>query len=187
MKQGSIILVLFISYFSFAQDAPDFPEYNAKDAANIFYYNFSKVPEEIKVKDEVTKSKTLKSLRLYNDKIKKISFLNSLKLQELELTINSIGKRLYSDRDLALKVKQRLEKTILPIRDSIDLHEKTLNDNLKSFLSKRQFRKWLKYQKLEKRKLIPEAPKRQNNPPSNMNSRNRRNRGNQQGMGRRRY
>jgi hypothetical protein len=184
MKKGSIILVLFISYFSFAQDAPDFPEYNAKNAANIFYYNFSEVPEEIKVKDAVTKSKTLKSLRLYNDKIKKISFLNSVKLQELELTINSLGKKLYSDRDLGLKVKQRLEKIILPIRDSIGLHEKTLNDNLKSFLSKRQFRKWLKYQKSEKRKLIPEAPKRQNNPPSNMN---RRNRGNQQGMGGRRY
>ena len=184
MKKFSIILVLFISYFSFAQDTPDFPEYNAKNAASIFYYNFSEVPEEIKVKDDVTKSKTVKWLRLYNDKIKKISFLNSLKLQELELSINSLGKRLYSDRNLASKVTKRVETIISPIRDSIDIHEKTLNDNLKSFLSKRQFRKWLKYQKSQKRKLLPKAPKRQSSPPPSMN---RRRRGNQQGMGGRRY
>jgi hypothetical protein len=184
MKKFSIILLLFLSYSSFAQDTPDFPEYNAKNAANIFYYNFSEVPEEIKVKDEVTKSKTLNSLRLYNDKIKKISFLNSLKLQELELTINSLGKRLYADRNLASKITKRVEIIISPIRDSIDIHENNLNDHLKSFLSKRQFRKWLKYQKSEKRKLLPEAPKRRSNPPPNMNRRRRRG---QQGMGGRRY
>jgi hypothetical protein len=183
MKKTFIIVLLFISYFSFAQDAPEFPKYNAKNAANIFYYNFAEVPEEIKVKDDITKSKTVKWLRLYNDYIKKISFLNTPKLQDLELTINSLGKQLYSNRELAAKVTKQVETTILPIRDSIAIHEKTLNDNLKSFLSKRQFRKWLKYQKSEKRKLLPEQPKRQNNPPSNMNRRRR----NEQGMGGRRY
>jgi hypothetical protein len=183
MKKTLIIVLLFISYFSFAQDAPEFPKYNAKNAANIFYYNFAEVPEEIKVKDNITKSKTVKWLRLYNDYIKKISFLNTPKLQDLELTINSLGKQLYSNRELAAKVTKQVETTILPIRDSIAIHEKTLNDNLKSFLSKRQFRKWLKYQKSEKRKLLPEQPKRQNNPPSNMNRRRR----NEQGMGGRRY
>jgi hypothetical protein len=183
MKKALIIVVLFISCFSFAQEAPEFPEYKAKNAANIFYYNFSEVPEEIKVKKDITKNKTINLLRLYNDKIKKISFLNSLKLQELEVTINSLGKRLYTDRALASKVTKSVETTISPIRDSIDVHEKTLNDNLKSFLSKRQFRKWLKYQKAEKRKLLPEQPKRQNTAPPAMNRR----RGNQQGMGGRRY
>jgi hypothetical protein len=184
MKKSLIIFVVFISYFSFAQDVPEFPEYNAKNAANIFYYNFSEVPDEIKVKDAITKSKTLNTLRIYNDEIKRISFLNTPKLQELELTINSLGKQLYSNRELAASVTKKVEITILPIRDSIDIHEKTLNNNLKSFLSKKQFRKWLKYQKEEKRKLLPEQPKRQNNPPPSMN---RRGRGNQQGLGGRRY
>ena len=183
MKKPLIIVLLSISYFSFAQDMPEFPKYNAKNAANIFYYNFSEVPEEIKVKDNVTKSKTLKSLRFYNDYIKKISFLHTPKLQELELTINALGKQLYSNRELAAKVTKQVETTILPIRDSIAIHERTLNNNLKSFLSKRQFKKWLKYQKAEKRKLLPEQPKRQNNPPTNMNRRRR----NEQGMGGRRY
>ncbi|MFT5958973.1 MAG: hypothetical protein ACI8VJ_000724 [Polaribacter sp.] len=184
MKKSLIILALFISYFSFSQEAPEFPKYIAKNAANIFYYNYAEVPEEIKVKDDVTKNKTFASLRLYNTKIKKISFLHTPKLQELELTINSLGIQLYSNRELAEKISKRVETTVLPIRDSIVVHEKALNDDLKSFLSKRQFKKWLKYQRSEKRKMLPKAPKRQAAPPSNMNN-NRRRGG--QGMGGRRY
>jgi hypothetical protein len=184
MKKLLIILALFINYFSFSQEAPEFPKYVAKNAANIFYYNYAEVPEEIKVKDDVTKNKTFASLRLYNTKIKKISFLHTPKLQELELTINSLGTQLYSNRELAEKISKRVETTVLPIRDSIVVHEKALNDDLKSFLSKRQFKKWLKYQRSEKRKMLPKAPKRQAAPPSNMNN-NRRRGG--QGMGGRRY
>ena len=181
MKKTLIILVLFISSISFGQEAPEFPKYNANNAAKIFYYNFSEVPKKIKVKDEILKNKTIKVIRVYNDKIKKISFLKTPKLQEIQLTVNSLGNQLYSNRDLAEKVRAKVEKTILPIRDSITVHEKTLNDNLKSFLSKKQFKKWLKYQRAEKRKLIPKRPSNNSAPPQNMSRRNG------QGMGGRRY
>lgn len=184
MKRAVFIFILFTSYFSVAQEAPEFPKYNAKNAATIFYYNYSEVPSKIKVKDDATKNKTFKALKVYNSKVKKISFLNTPQLQELELTINSLGKQLYSNRDLADKVRKKVQKTILPIRDSIKVHQKTLNDDLKSFLSKKQFKKWLKYQRLEKRKLLPKQPKSQNRPPTNMGGRRR----GQQGMGgQRRY
>jgi hypothetical protein len=182
MKKALIGLFLFLNYLSFAQEAPEFPKYIAKNAATIFYYNFSEVPEEIKVKKDITKSKTIKALRLYNDKIKKISFLNTPKLQELELTINTLGAQLYSNRDLAEKVRGMIETVILPVRDSVAVHEKALNESLGSFLSKRQFKKWLRYQRVEKRNLIPKPPKRQSAPPQSMN-RNR----NRQGMGGRRF
>ena len=182
MKKSIIILSLFITYFSFGQDAPEFPKFDAKNSAKIFYYNFSEVPKEIKVKDEATKNKTIKALRIYNDKIKKMSFLNSPKLQELELTINSLGKQLYSNRELAENVRKKIDITILPIRDSVDVYEKTLNEELKSFLSKKQLKKWMRYQRSEKRKLIPVQPRNNSAPQQNMNSRR-----NSQGMGGRRY
>jgi hypothetical protein len=187
MKKSLIVFALFISYFSFSQEAPEFPKYIAKNAATIFYYNYAEVPEEIKVKDDVIKNKTFKSLRVYNNKIKKISFLHTPKLQELELTVNSLGVQLYSNRELAEKISKKIEITVLPIRDSIVVHEKALNDDLKSFLSKRQFKKWLKYQRSEKRKLLPKAPKREAAPPSNMNNNNNNNRRGGQGMGGRRF
>lgn len=172
MKNLVLIILSLFSFFLKAQEAPEMVKYNAKNAANIFYYNFSEVPDEIKLKKEDTKNKTIKALRNYNDKIKNISFLNSAKLQELELTINSLGKQLYTNRDLADKVRKNIETTILPLRDSVGKYERILNDTLKTFLSKRQLKKWLKYQKKEKRKLLPEVPKSNRaEAPSNMNRR----------------
>ena len=69
----------------------------------------------------------------------------------------------------------------MPIRDSVVVYEKTLNTTLKEFLSKKQFKKWLKYQKREKRKLIPQQKSRNTRQPQNMN----RTRG--MGMGGRRF
>ncbi|QTD37520.1 hypothetical protein JL193_15800 [Polaribacter batillariae] len=180
MKKILLLCVLVQSAFGFSQEEPEFQKYNAKNAASIFYYNFSEVPEKIKVKDPVIENKTITSLKSYNNKIKKISFLNSTKLQELELTINSLGKQLYSNRDLAEKITKKIQLVILPIRDSVAAYEETLNSDLKSFLSKRQFKKWLKYQRGEKRKLLPERPKSNRNTAPSINRRNR-------GLGGRRF
>ena len=68
MKKSLIVIVLFISYFSFSQEAPEFPKYVAKNSAHIFYYNYTEVPKEIKVKDDITKNKTFNSLKIYNNK-----------------------------------------------------------------------------------------------------------------------
>lgn len=174
MKNYIATILFVLTSVVNAQEAPEMPKYNAKNAANIFYYNISEVPEKIKVKNESTESKTIKALRNYNDKIKKIAFLNSTKLQELDLIVNSAGKRLFSDRDLAQRVRKKIEELILPLRDSVLGYEKVLNDTLKTFLSRKQHKKWLKYQRAEKRKLIPERPN--NNraaAPSNINRRNR--------------
>ena len=178
MKKFVLVLVLSVSYFSVAQEPPKFPKYDAKNAAQIFYYNFAEVPKEIKVRDDATKAKTFASLRGYNDKVKKISFLNTPKLMELELTINSLGNQLYSNRDMAEMVQKKVQTIIIPIRDSIKQHEEFLNTDLKSFLSKKQFKKWLRYQRAVKKDLLPKAPKSAPRPPSNMNRRR-----NRQGMG----
>ncbi|MEE9408311.1 MAG: hypothetical protein V3V28_09570 [Polaribacter sp.] len=184
MKKSLIILSLFISYFSFGQEVPEMPKFNAKNAANLFYYNFTEIQKKIKIKNAILEGKSSKAFRIYNDKVKDLSFLNFSQLQELELTINTFGKELYTNRDLAEKVREKIKTTITPIRDTIEKNEKNLNDSLKSFLSKKQFKKWLKYQRKEKKKLIPKPPENTNNspPPSGMNNRRR-----NSGMGGRRY
>ncbi|WP_299012322.1 hypothetical protein [uncultured Polaribacter sp.] len=171
MRNYLFLLILFVVSTINGQQQPELPKYNAKNAAKLFYYNLTEAPEKIKVKKKALKSKTVAALRNYNNKIKKISFLNTPKLTELEVTINTLGKQLYSDRDLAENIKERVEKLILPLRDSVNSYETTLNDTLQTFLSKKQFKKWLKYQKAEKRKLLPQRPKRPNQgtaPPSNI-------------------
>lgn len=169
MKNILVFIFLLCVTILNAQEGPELPKYNAKNAANLFYYNLSEVPEKIKVKKDIIENKTLKALRNYNSKVKKLSFLNTPELTDLEVTINTLGKQLYTNRDLAENIRTKIETLVIPLRDSVAGYEKILNDTLQSFLSKRQFKKWLKYQKARKRELLPERPKRKNNnatPPS---------------------
>lgn len=180
MKNILFIVLLFLSFSFVAQDVPEMPKYNAKNASNIFYYNSGEVPKEIKVKKEELKNLVAKSIRIYNDKVKEISFLNFQKLQELDLIVNSAGDQIYTNRDLADNIRQKIETTVVPIRDSITKFEKKLNENLEVSLSKKQYKKWLRYQRNKKNDLIPKRPSNNSaQPPRNMN----RNRMNNNGMG----
>lgn len=188
MKRIFFVVVLSISVFGFAQDAPKMPKYNAKNAAGIFYYNVLEATEKIKVKKEDKKASFSKELRAYNSKIKEISFLNMPKLNGTDLTVNSIGEMAFRDADLAEKVRKAITDNVLPVRDSVLKSETKLNENLKKILSKKQYKKWEKYQRAKKRELLPEAPKNNqmmNNNNSMMNSRRRMN--NMGGLGGRRF
>ena len=160
MKKVFILFLLISSFSIQAQQPPKMIKYNAKNVAGIFYYNLDEAVKKIKVKKEKVKFSTRKALRAYNDKIKDISFLNSVKLSTLETTINTLGDQLRQNRDLALRVRKQIDSTILPIRDSIKKYEDTLNTKLESILNSKQYKKWLKYQKKEKRKLLPKMPSR---------------------------
>ena len=173
-----IILGFTLSCFSFfAQEAPKMPKYNAKNAANIFYYNIEEALDKSKIKKEKIKLQAAKFIRVYNDKVKTISFLNSPKLAEIELLVNSIERPSRENLEFRRSIGKKIEETVIPIRDSISSHEKKLNDSLKVIVSKKQFKKWLKHQKRKKRSLIPKAPTRQTAP---MQRQQRRGRGRRQ-------
>ena len=162
-KSLLIILVFFTSFISYAQEPPKMPKYNAKNQANIFYYDLGEALDKSKIKKDEIGNATKRALRIYNDNVKKISFLNFQKLQDIELLVNSMGDQVYKDRDVAMKVGKQIRETILPIRDSIDESEKELNKTLEGLLSKKQYKKWLKHQRNKKKELLPEQPKNNNN------------------------
>ncbi len=143
-------------------------KYVAKNAANLFYYQVDEIPKKIKVKKDKLKNITRKEVRTYNSKIKNISFLNFQKLRELETLVNSIGNQARTNPDLNRKLRKNIEIVILPIRDSVAKFEGALNDVLKTALSKKQYKKWIKYQKNVKRELLPKRPRnRSARPPTN--------------------
>jgi hypothetical protein len=163
MKKIIILSILLQNFLVTAQEPPKMQKYIAKNAANIFYYNLAEVVEKVKIKKDEIGNTTKKELRIYNDKVKDISFLNFQKLQELDFVVNSMGEKASSDRDLAIKIRKQITDTILPIRDSIEKNEKELNKNLKNILSAKQFKKFKKYQKNKKKSLLPKPPKSNNN------------------------
>lgn len=179
MKKSLLyFLVFFINSVVFSQEPPKMPKFIAKNAANIFYYDSNEVAEKVKIKKDEIENLTKKSLRIYNNKIKDISFLNFQKLRDLEMIVNTMGEQASSNRDLAMKIRKKIQETILPIRDSIKIKEGELNKSLEDVLSKKQYKKWIKYQKNKKRALLPKPPKSNNNQnQSPMGNRNQRRRG----------
>ena len=176
MKKIVILLFLVQTFFAFSQEPPKMLKYNAKNSANIFYYDLEEAPVKMKIKNDALKNKALKHLRNYNYKVKDISFLNSAKLYELEVLVNTMGPQVRTNRDLGLKIRKQIETTILPIRDTIATFEKKLNLDLEGILSSKQYKKWLKYQTKVKRELIPKPPQAKGTQRTRMpmNQRNRR-------------
>ncbi|NJN50028.1 MAG: hypothetical protein HC798_01615 [Polaribacter sp.] len=81
-------------------------KYSAKNAALIFYYDINEALEESKVKDDETKQKASVHLRNYNNKIKEFEFLNIIKLNDIEMTVNTAGDQLRTNPNLAQRVKK---------------------------------------------------------------------------------
>ena len=74
MKKTVIVLLVLQSFLLNAQEPPKMLKYDAKNAANLFYYQIDEIPKKIKVKSKELKKITTKELRAYNSKIKNISF-----------------------------------------------------------------------------------------------------------------
>ncbi|MCH3884763.1 hypothetical protein [Tenacibaculum aquimarinum] len=161
MKKIIILFLILQQYFVFAQEPPKMLKYNAKNASNVFYYDEDEVSKKIKIKKDNTKSIVTNALKVYNDKIRVITFLNNQKFQELDVIVNTMGKEARNNPDLSKRIRQRIEIVVLPIRDSIKKNEEILNTTLQPVLTEKQFKRWKKYQKRKKKELRPKQPKRE--------------------------
>jgi len=152
------------------------PEFIANDVAGIFYYNTDEVIKEARIKSDDNKNKAIVALKDYNAKVKKTSFLNSLKLKELEVLVNRANKNFNSiSDDEKINTRKKVQDVLVPVIDSIKSYEKVLNENFENLLSKKQNKRWLKLQKRKKKELLPEQKRPENNnPPPSMNRRNNR-------------
>jgi hypothetical protein len=182
MKNISFFLIAFITVNVFAQprggggggrqqgrnsqfdETQEVKKFSASDAAGVFYYDIEKVIKKIKVKDEKKQYQIKKALRNYNSKISEISFLNSDKFEELDIAINSLPKRSrqsrnqFSEDDSENKndIRKKTGLIIRPVKDEIRENERELNRVLEEILSKKQQKKWLKFQKKKKESLQPQ-------------------------------
>ncbi len=59
-------------------------------------------------------------------------------------------------------MRKKINEIIRPVRDEVHENEAALNNTLKSFLSEKQNKKWLKYQKNKKKSMRPKRLERSN-------------------------
>ncbi len=185
VMKRAITILFFISFFvgNAQNQQPKMLEYKAKNIVGIFYYNLEEVASKIKVKKDDTKNKVAKELRDYNNKVKDIEFLNSVKLTEVETVVNNLGPQARTNADIRARIRKLIETTIPPVRDSVFAREKVLNTNMEGILSVKQYKKWIKYQKNKRESLLPKPP----TPNRSRNIQNNGRFGNRMGMGRRRF
>ncbi len=107
MKRA-ITILFFISFFvgNAQSQQPKMLEYKAKNIVGIFYYNLEEVASKIKVKKDDTKNKVARELRDYNNKVKDIEFLNSVKLTEVETVVNNLGPQARTNADIRARIRK---------------------------------------------------------------------------------
>lgn len=140
--------------------------FKSTEAAGLFSYDVEKVIKKLKVKDETTEASIAKLLKDYNFEIKEITLLNAEKFQDFDKLVNaemqirrsSGNQRSSNNEDNG--IREKIQKALRPIRSEVMEKEEKLNEDLEALLSKKQYKKWLKYQKAEKDKLKPKRPER---------------------------
>lgn len=176
------------------QQRPETPKFEASKMAGIFNYDSQDVVKLLKLKkDKELLLKVRKAIIDYNSKVDEIALLNSDNFDTLNVFMNSIIKsfrlernsdfenrrqggnqgQMETDGDNPLKkarmlTMEKLKPAIHAVREA----EKHLNMELESLLNKKQYSKWLKYQKKRKDGLRPKRRVNENNN-SGMSSGNR--------------
>ena len=132
-----------------AQQPPDF---NAKKAAGLINYELDEVVAKLKIEDLDSRIEIGKALKKYNTKVDELSFANATTFKDLEAEFDRNVKIAMQRRDRSQMngVKTKIQQVIPPIRNQILSEELVLNKMMASILTKKQNKKWLKYQSQQK-------------------------------------
>lgn len=191
MKKSIFIVVLFLSVTFYAQppgggrggssqnrqeqnnkEGKKVKEFKASELAGVFYYDIDEVIKKIKVKKEQLDFEVRKALKDYNFEVKEISFLNSIKFNDLDAVVKSTTAN--KDREKGMEMRKKVNEILNPIREEIHQKEVKLNQKLEAILSEKQQKKWLKYQDKIKESIQPQKFNKDKNQDSRPNSGRRR-------------
>ena len=174
MKKVFVLTLIMFScsfYGQQGEERPKPPKFSASDRAGVFYYEAEETTQNIKVKEDSDLFYDVaKALRKYNAKVKETAFLNTKNFIEIDLMVNeALNKQGEAPVKLDPAVEKKKQEEVEHLRNVIPTvykkikgFEEALNENLKSLLKEKQFKKWLKYQKKKRKALLPERPQSNN-------------------------
>lgn len=126
------------------------PKFDPAKYVGIFKYDFEKVAKKISLKpssDLGTKVKVI--FAKYHKGVNDIERLNTFTLSEYKSTIEATQREAAKTQDYSKfqEVKKQMDEAFKPMIEALKKEEKKLDEQLKSALSEKQFKKWMKYQK----------------------------------------
>ncbi len=131
------------------------PEFNAIEKAGIIKYDTEKVIKKLKITEDSITKEIAKHIQTYNIEMDNLLFLHSKTLADLETEFDRNLKIAMQNRDRSQMngMKIKIKRIIPPIRYEVYEHEEILNGAIKSLLTEKQNKEWLKYQKRKKPSL----------------------------------
>ncbi len=139
------------------QSAPD-PDFPIEKYLGIVIYDIKKAAKKSSIKLSSDEGKQFsKILTKYNKDIKDFTRINSFVLKSTKQMVDNFQKKSRETGDFSnqTKVKVTMAENLKPISETLKKEDKALDKNIKALLSKKQYSKWIKYN----RKLYKVFPK----------------------------
>jgi hypothetical protein len=135
----------------------EMPEFNASNVAGILKYDNVLVAKKLKVKEDSVKKSIHQALSKYNNEIDEIAVLYKDSLDAVNLLMNTAAKDAMrnGNREMMQNLRRVVQQKIKPVRERVKKNEMTLNESMKVVLVEKQYEKWMKFQRAEKRALNP--------------------------------
>lgn len=144
------------------------PEFKPNEVAGLIFYDLKKAYKKVSVKDLSDEGKKMaKAINTYNKSIRDIQRINKFSLNELKTVYSVAIKDIIDNRNYTkMTAAQKHIKTVLdPIKKESFKKDSILNVQLKEFLSKKQFKKWVKFSNKIKQRSIPKNFRKSKNAP----------------------
>ena len=126
------------------------PDFKIKRYLGIVNYDIKRAAKKTSINTNSTEGKQfLETLKVYNKRIKDITRINSFLLSSTKKMIDSYQKKSnktgdYSDQP---KIIKKMSDNLKPLTETLKKEDKNLDTSIKSILSKKQYKKWIKYNK----------------------------------------
>ena len=151
----------------------------------IMMYDSDEVIKKIKIKKEEKKIIVKKSIAVYNNKINEIKTFGYLTFNNVKSFIikKTNEAKLTNDYRSMGESRLKLKEMLDPIRSKIKIQDSILNTNFEKELTAKEYKNWIKYKKIQLKKLQPKTPQR----PQTQHRPQHQRSGYGRGMNRRRY
>lgn len=158
------------------------PTMNPENMAGILIYDTDEVVKKLKIKKAPKKAIVNQAIARHNNKVNELKVFNFETFNKVKKYLNKKREEVKLSRDFSIMKEARMNanEMLAPIRTKVMQQQNLLNTTLEKELSEKEYKKWLKYQEDELKKLNPKNAER----PQMQSGQRSQGRGQKKGMGR---
>lgn len=139
---------------------PEMPVFDAQKSMGIMSYDTHEVLIKVKIREVSKRQRAGEIFYNYSRAMDKLYFANKVELDALEKEVRSKRQMAAKSRDQSSmqNMNQMIDRRMSAIKQEARKLDEKLNLHLLDILSKKQLKKWNKYQRKQKEALVPTMP-----------------------------